>query len=105
MSLVVRDAAEADLPAVAEIYNEGIRGRLATFETRERTAADVRAWLDDPRHPMLVAERAGAVVGWISALCRRHGFREVGLYRNHARLDGAWRDVVTVERLIPGNQA
>jgi phosphinothricin acetyltransferase len=28
------------------------------------------------------------------------GFREVGVYRRHARLDGAWRDVVIVERLI-----
>ena len=28
------------------------------------------------------------------------GFREVGVYRNHARLDGQWRDVVIVERLI-----
>lgn len=29
------------------------------------------------------------------------GFREVGIYKNHARLDGAWRDVVIVERLLP----
>jgi phosphinothricin acetyltransferase len=34
------------------------------------------------------------------ALCRRHGFREVGVYEKHARLDGAWRDVVIVERLL-----
>jgi L-amino acid N-acyltransferase YncA len=32
------------------------------------------------------------------------GFREAGVYEKHARLDGAWRDVVIVERLIPGNQ-
>lgn len=31
------------------------------------------------------------------------GFREVGTYRKHARLDGVWRDVVIVERLIPEN--
>lgn len=34
------------------------------------------------------------------ALCRRLGFREVGVYRRHARLDGAWRDCVVVERLL-----
>ncbi len=34
------------------------------------------------------------------ALCRATGFREVGVYRRHARLDGAWRDVVIVERLL-----
>ena len=28
------------------------------------------------------------------------GFREVGVYRRHARLDGAWRDVVIVEKLL-----
>jgi phosphinothricin acetyltransferase len=33
-------------------------------------------------------------------LCRRLGFREVGVYRRHARLDGAWRDVVIVEKLV-----
>ena len=31
------------------------------------------------------------------------GFREVGIYQKHARLDGQWRDVVIVERLIPEN--
>lgn len=33
-------------------------------------------------------------------LCRSLGFREVGIYRRHARLDGVWRDVVIVERLL-----
>ncbi len=36
-------------------------------------------------------------------LLRSAGFREVGVYEKHARLDGAWRDVVIVERLIPSN--
>ncbi len=34
------------------------------------------------------------------ALCARLGFREVGLYRRHAQLDGVWRDVVIVELLL-----
>ncbi len=34
------------------------------------------------------------------ALCARHGFREVGTYIRHARLDGVWRDVVIVEYLL-----
>jgi L-amino acid N-acyltransferase YncA len=37
------------------------------------------------------------------ALCRACGFREVGTYEKHGRLDGEWRDVVIVERLIPEN--
>jgi L-amino acid N-acyltransferase YncA len=39
------------------------------------------------------------------ALCRSCGFREVGVYEKHSRLDGQWLDVVIVERLIPENQA
>lgn len=161
---LVRPATLADLPAVATIYNQGIRERVATFETRERGSDELRAWLEEPRHPLLVAERAGEVVGWVQAssyrarecyagvgefsiyvagparglgvgdalmlaflpaceaaglwkllsrifventasraLCRRHGFREVGVYEKHARLDGAWRDVVIVERLLAAN--
>lgn len=157
----VRAAAPGDAETIAAIYNEGIRQRVATFEIRERTADDVLEWLNDPGHPVLVAESAGKVVGWAAsfsyrpracyagisdfsvyvataargrrvgdrllaellpaleaaqfwkvvsrlfvensasrALCRRHGFREVGIYEKHARLDGRWRDVVIVERLL-----
>ena len=31
------------------------------------------------------------------------GFREVGVYEKHGQLDGVWRDVVIVERLILSN--
>lgn len=34
------------------------------------------------------------------ALVRTLGFREVGTYEKHAKLDGQWRDVVIVERLL-----
>jgi L-amino acid N-acyltransferase YncA len=34
------------------------------------------------------------------ALHERCGFRTVGTYRRHAKLDGAWRDCVIVERLL-----
>lgn len=34
------------------------------------------------------------------ALCRACGFREVGMHRRHGRLDGRWRDVVVLERLL-----
>ena len=41
------------------------------------------------------AENTGSL-----ALLRRVGFREVGTYHRHAKLEGRWRDVVIVERLI-----
>jgi L-amino acid N-acyltransferase YncA len=34
------------------------------------------------------------------ALCASVGFREVGVHLRHGRLDGRWRDVVTVEVLL-----
>jgi L-amino acid N-acyltransferase YncA len=34
------------------------------------------------------------------ALHERCGFRVVGVYRRHGKLDGAWRDCVIVERLL-----
>jgi len=33
-------------------------------------------------------------------LCRKVGFREVGVYYRHGKLDGQWRDTVIVERLL-----
>jgi phosphinothricin acetyltransferase len=36
-------------------------------------------------------------------LCSVCGFREVGVYEKHGRLNGCWLDVVIVERLIPEN--
>jgi phosphinothricin acetyltransferase len=34
------------------------------------------------------------------ALVASAGFREVGVYEKHGRLDGVWRDVVIVERFL-----
>ena len=37
------------------------------------------------------------------ALLRSVGFREVGVHEKHGKLDGVWRDVVAVERVIEAN--
>ena len=65
---LVRLARPTDAERVAEIYNQGIAERRATFETALRTAADLRQRIEDaPGHfPMIVAEDAGAVMGWAS---------------------------------------
>jgi L-amino acid N-acyltransferase YncA len=34
------------------------------------------------------------------ALMARMGFRQIGTYKRHGRLDGQWRDCVIVERLL-----
>ena len=35
-----------------------------------------------------------------AALARRCGFRAVGVYERHGRLDGEWKDLLIVERLL-----
>jgi hypothetical protein len=35
-----------------------------------------------------------------AALLKSAGFREVGTYEKHAKLDGQWRDVVIVEKFF-----
>jgi len=37
------------------------------------------------------------------ALLGTLGFREVGIYYKHGKLDGVWTDVVIVEKLLPAN--
>ena len=45
----------ADAAPIAEIYNQGIADRIATFETEPRTAAQIEEWLTE-RHLVMVAE-------------------------------------------------
>jgi phosphinothricin acetyltransferase len=159
----VRPATPNDATAIAAIYNQGIEDRIATFETRFRSAQDIQTWFDD-LHPILVVERDDEIIAFASssaysarecyagiAECsvyarrdmRHHGagrialealigaaeaagiwklvsrvfidnkasrkligslgFREVGIYEKHGKLDGIWRDVIIVERLISSN--
>jgi len=37
------------------------------------------------------------------SLMARMGFKEIGVYAKHGKLDGVWKDCVIVERLIPEN--
>jgi L-amino acid N-acyltransferase YncA len=76
-SVTIRDLRPDDWPAVRAIYEEGIRGGNATFETE---APSWERW--DASHPelRLVAERDGSVVGWaaLSPASARHCYRGVG---------------------------
>lgn len=164
--IIIRGASLDDAAKIADIYTQGILERIATFETTPRTEEDIRSKLqtDSERHPTIIAELEGEVVGWASIslyrprecyagigefsfyidqnargrgvgqtllkalideaeslgywkllsrifpfnhaslkACQKQGFREVGTYKNHAKLDDEWLDVVIVERLIPSN--
>ncbi|MGQ0570069.1 MAG: GNAT family N-acetyltransferase [Armatimonadota bacterium] len=64
--LLIRPATEADATAICTIYNQGIEDRIATLETEMRTPSERRQWLAarGPRHPVVVAETNGEIVGW-----------------------------------------
>ena len=65
-AITVREARPEDTLAITVVYNQGIADRLATLETEERTPEERLAWLAarDNRHPVLVADVGGRVVGW-----------------------------------------
>jgi len=73
----IRELRPEDWPAVRAIYEEGIRGGDATFETETPTWERWDAAHSDVR---LVAERDGVVVGWaaLSPASARHCYRGVG---------------------------
>ena len=63
-ALTIRAARPGDAAAVAAIYNDGIAGRQATFETRPREPPEIVAWFEQEL-PFLVAEDGdGRVVGF-----------------------------------------
>jgi len=65
MLLTIRPATQDDAAAIADIHNQGIADRGATFETEPRSVEDIRARLrDGDRFALLVAEDAGIVIGW-----------------------------------------
>jgi len=57
--LRTRAATIADAAAIAEIYNQGIADRIATFETEPRSAMDIAEWFAE-RHLVVVAETGKA---------------------------------------------
>ncbi|MFC4453765.1 arsinothricin resistance N-acetyltransferase ArsN1 family A [Deinococcus sonorensis] len=155
-----RPATPDDAPAIAHIYTQGIEDRTSTFETRPRSAEDIRGWFDGV-HPIVVIERQHQVIAFASTSTYRPrdcyagiaefsvyversargsgagraamnaliaaardagygklvsrvfpensaslqllaglGFRQVGTYERHGQLEGVWKDVVIVERLL-----
>lgn len=66
---MIRDATEADLPAIVEIYNAAIPGRMATADTEPVSLESRRAWFAEhapDARPLWVASLDGGVVGWLS---------------------------------------
>ena len=76
----IRDAVAADLPAIQRVYAHHVAGGTATFEESAPDTTELtRRWREivAAGFPWLVAEEAGAVVGYA--------------YANHYRLRSAYR--------------
>jgi L-amino acid N-acyltransferase YncA len=102
-SLRARPACRADAAAIAAIYNEGIADRIGTFETEPRSAAQVAAWFD-LRHPIIVVEDRGEVVGFAATSAYRSrpcyaGIAEFSVYVGRKRR-GAGVGRVAMEALV-----
>ncbi len=67
-AIVIRRANLADVEAITGIYNEAILTTTATFDTEPKSVDERTQWLQshDERHPVLVAEAEGLVMGWAS---------------------------------------
>lgn len=88
--ILLRPATLDDLPRVVEIYNEGIAGRLATFETVPRNMADLAGWASD-RQPFVVAETDARLVGWARAAAYSDRCVYSGVGEHAVYVDGAAR--------------
>ena len=67
-TVAIRRSQLSDAAAIAHIYNEAILTTVATMDTESKTPEERTQWLQshDDRHPVLVAEVDGTVVGWAS---------------------------------------
>jgi len=63
-----RPATLEDQSAILDIYNEAVLNTTATFDTEERTMEKQLLWFHShrQRHPVMVAEVAGSILGWAS---------------------------------------
>lgn len=65
--MIARRATAADAGAIARIYNQGIEDRVATFETRLRSEADVREWFAGAFPVAVACDDGGRVLAFASS--------------------------------------
>lgn len=70
-----------------EIYNQGIKDRIATLETEEKDLSYMTDWFEQHqgRFSVLAAEKEGQVIGWASlnpysSRCSYNGVADISVY-------------------------
>jgi L-amino acid N-acyltransferase YncA len=156
----IRRAQFGEAGRIAEIFNQGVEDRVATFETRPATRERAERWIAESL--VVVLDTGATIAGWaragpytdehpyyagireatlyVARESRREGvgrallagladeaaadgahklvgkiftsnkpsialvrgldWREVGIHLRHGELDGEWRDVLVVEKLL-----
>lgn len=109
----IRDATEADLPRIVQIYNSAVPLRNVTADTEPITVESRAGWFrehDPGRRPLWVAEEGGEVVGWLSlgdfydGRPAYHATAEVGVYVAEGHRGGGIGGTLVAEaiRRAPG---
>jgi len=102
MMFTTRPATVADIKAITDIYNEAVLTTDATFDIEPKTEDEQRVWFahHGPKHPVLVAETDGAIIGWASlsewsSRCSYAATAEISLYiKEEFRGKGAGRKLL-----------
>lgn len=102
-TIAIREARLDDAEAIARIYNQGIVGRMATFETTLRTPDDIARTLEagSGRYPYLVATIDGEVAGWASVSSYRSRECYAGIGEFSIYIDERWRGRGIGKVLLP----
>src|ERR1043166_2384374 len=83
--MMIRDALEADLPAIVEIYNAAIRSRISTAQLAPVSVEERAPWFREhspASYPLWVAASDAGIAGWLSF----HPFIPRGAYRGTAEI-------------------
>lgn len=102
--LTIRPATKNDVYFITEVYNDAILNTVATFDTEIKTLADRMQWFlnHDEKHPVIVAEKNGELVGWASLTqwsdrCAYDGTAEVSVYvHNNHRGKGVGKKLLEI---------
>ena len=86
--MIIRDAVEADLPAIIDIYNATVPTRMVTAELEPTTVEARLPWFREHslhEYPFWVAESEGRVIGWLDfkkflPRCAYRGTAEISVY-------------------------